>query len=750
MRSTRVLLLLAILVILGAVGATYYYQRRTLARQAPPAPPSLPVNVDAAASDWVWSHLAGKRPVVEVRAKSFRQVKDRLELERVQLRLYHQEGQRFDHVKSAKCDFDLTQGTLYSEGEVEITMGLPAQGDPRGRLVMIRTSGATFESKTGKASTPRLATFTFDQGEGQAVGASYDPSTRELHLSSQIELRWRGRGPKSRPMKLEAGELVYKEREAAILLSPWSRLTRENAGLEAQLATVILQEGSIQRVEARQARGADRYPGRQIEYAADQLIMHFSPEGELEKVTAENHAGLVCSTESARTTLLANRVELEFDVESGESALTKALAMGSSSMASAPVPRPGVLPSESRVLRSEVVQLTMRPGGREIDAVETQSPGRLEFLPNRPGQRHRILDGERLWITYGPNNQIRSFLSVGVHTRTDPLPPQKGKDAGPALETWSDKLSAEFEPKTGQLARIEQWENFRYEEGPRKARANRAVLEEARSLIRLEQAARVWDATGSTAADHILLDQKTGDVLAQGNVLSTRLPDRKGPSSAMLSEDQPLEAKAGRMSTADQNRKVRYEGDAVAWQGANRIQADVIDIDRAARRLAARGNVRTQFVDAPKQSGAAAAKKKGSPTFVTVQAAELVYTEQERLAHYTGGVRLSKPGIEVKAAEIRAYLSEAKAESSLDRTLADGRVEIVQKTADRTLTATAEHAEYHVADSKIHLSGGNPTLVDSLRGSTRGASLTYFADDDKLLVNGTAQQPVVSRIRRKP
>lgn len=750
MRSTRVLLLLAILVILGAVGATYYYQKRTLASQAPPAPPPLPVNVDAAASDWVWSHLVGKRPVVEVRAKSFRQVKDRLELERVELRLYHQEGQRFDHVKSAKCDFDMTQGTLYSDGEVEITMGLPAQGDPRGRLVMIRTSGATFESKTGKASTPRAATFTFDQGEGKAVGASYDPSTRELHLSSQIELRWRGRGPKSRPMKLEAGELVYKEREAVILLFPWARLTRENAALEAQGATVILQEGSIQRVEARQARGADRYPGRQLEYAADQLTMNFSPDGELEKVTAENHAGLVCSTESARTTLLANRVDLEFDVESGESALTRALAMGSSSMASAPVPRPGVLPSESRVLRSEVVQLKMRPGGREIDAVETHSPGRLEFLPNRPGQRHRILDGERLWISYGPNNQVRSFRAVKARTRTDPLPPQKGKDAGPPRDTWSDNLAAEFDPKTGQLALLAQWDNFGYEEGPRKARANRAVLEEARGLITLEQAARVWDATGTTAADHIVLDQKNGFVTAQGNVLASRLPDRKGTSSAMLSEDQPLEAQASRMFSAERNQKIRYEGDAVAWQGANRIRADVIDIDRAARRLAARGNVRTQFVDAPKQSTAAAAKQRGPPTFVTVEAAELVYTEQERLAHYTGGVRLNKPGIQVKAKEIRAYLNQAKAESSLDRAFADGQVEIVQKAADRTLTGTAEHAEYYVADSKIHLSGGNPALVDSLRGSTRGASLTYFADDDKLLVNGSQQQPAISRIRRKP
>ena len=39
------------------------------------------------------------------------------------------------------------------------------------------------ESKTGKAYTDRLATFQFDRGDGQAVGADYDPNTRELNLA---------------------------------------------------------------------------------------------------------------------------------------------------------------------------------------------------------------------------------------------------------------------------------------------------------------------------------------------------------------------------------------------------------------------------------------------------------------------------------------------------------------------------------------------------------------------------------------
>jgi lipopolysaccharide export system protein LptA len=729
----------AILAIVGSVATSYYLQKKSLAREAPQAPAALPTHVDAAATDWVWNHIVGGRPVVEVRAKDFRQVKDRMELERVELRIYHDDGKVFDRVKSARAEFDTNQGSLYSDGEVEITMGVPVEGSP-GRLVMIRTSGATFDSKTGKASTERLAAFTFDRSHGQSVGAAYDPSTRELHMGSQVELHW---GAGSRPMKLEAGELIYKERESLVLLFPWSRLTRESTTLEAADSLVTLDQGVIQKVEAKKARGTDRYPARQLEYSAEFLTMKFAPNGEVEKITGERNARLVSVSAAARTTMNTDRVDLEFELSSGESTLTKALAMGNSSLESVPLPRVTPAPM-SRVLKSEVVLVHMRPGGREVDRVETETPGRLEFLPNRPGQRKRTMDAERMSIVYGDANQIRHFRAAKAATRTEPEP-RKGAAPAPPLQTWSDELSADFDPKTGQLAKLEQWSNFRFEEGDRKGRADRATLEEGRNLIALEKQARVWDPSGSTAGDRILLDQRTGDVTAEGSVVSTRIPDRKGGSSAMLSGEQSLEARAQRMTTASRNQLIRYEGDAVVWQGANRIRAGRVEIDRAARRLTAQENVRTQFVDRPKPGD----KRQGAPAFIAVDAASLVYTEHDRMAHYTGGAHLSKPGMDVNAAEIRAFFKETGGDSSLDRAIADGKVEIVQRDPDRTRTGTAEHAEYYVAEAKIVLEGGGPALEDTLRGSTRGTQLTYFANDDKLLVNGAEQQPVVSRIRRQ-
>jgi lipopolysaccharide export system protein LptA len=761
LRSTRGLLLLAIILMLGAVAATYYQQKRTLARQAPQAPSTLPSNTDASATGWEYRKDEASHCIFVVRAKHFSQLNDPLlvQLDGVEVLICKDEGRQYDRIRSAKALFDQNKGTLYSDGVVDIEMGVPAQGQPQGRILRIHSSGVTYDTKSGRASTDRAANFEFDQGNGKSVGASYDPNIREINMRSQVELNWRGRGPASRPMKIEAGELIYKERDSYVLLRPWSRLTRETGVLEGGEAVVTLKDGAIEKVEAQQAHGNDHQPGRTLEYSADRFMMGMTPEGEVQKIIGEPNAHLVSVTDTARTTVTSRRVDLDFNSDSGASELRQAMTWENTVLESAPVPRKDVLPAETRVVRSNRVLLKMRPGGRDIESVETLTRGQLEFLPNQPVQRHRTLDADHMFVTYGAANMIQTFRATNAATRTDPAPPAKNapkpKTPPSPSYTWSKDLKADFDPKTGQLARMEQWNDFRYEEGERKARAHRATLEEARDLITLEQAARIWDTTGATSADRILLDQKSGDVNAEGNVISTRMPDHKDKSSAMLSNDQPMEAKAHKMVTTGRNQKIHYEGQAIAWQGANRIWGDTIDIDRTARRLTAHGNVRTQLVeqskDEPEKKGGeptAAVKPVAAstastlpakaPAFIMVTSSDLVYTEPDRLAHYTGGVHLVRPGMDVKSSELRAFLNDS-----------DGQVAIVRSEPDRTLTGTSEHAEYYTAEERIFLNKGEPVLVDSLRGVTRGRELTYFTNEDKLLVNGATKEPVRTRLLRR-
>jgi lipopolysaccharide export system protein LptA len=456
-----------------------------------------------------------------------------------------------------------------------------------------------------------------------------------------------------------------------------------------------------------------------------------------------------------------------FEPGDGQSTLVSVDASGNAVVNSRPLPMPGVQPGESHVLRSERLAMKMRPGGRELASVTTQTPGNLEFLPNLPAQHHRILDGQDIAITYGPRNRIESFHAVNVRTQTDPSALEK-KNAEEKKHTVAQSLTASkemlahFVPKTSQVASIDQWGDFTYQEGDRRARAAKASLDQDQNVIVLETGARMSDATGSTTADHIRLDQKTGDFTAKGHVNSSRLPEKdQKKNSQMLSGDDPLQAQADEMDSADHNHKVHYQGAVTMWQGANKIQADVVDLNRNAdkRNLVADGHVITNLWEQPKDDDkkaapgiAAAAKNAARKTarkaavLTVVQAQHLNYTEENRLAVYTGGVLLNRPNMQVKSRELRAFLADSDADSRLEKAFADGAVEIHQASPGRKRTGTGEHGEYYVDDQKVILRGGSPKMVDSVEGDISADELTYFADNDRLLGNG---KPAISHMKQK-
>ena len=68
----------------------------------------------------------------------------------VELHIFHKDAKEFDLVKSAKAEFDMNSGMLYSDGDVEITMDVPADEEPSGRLMTIKSSGVHLEARPAK------------------------------------------------------------------------------------------------------------------------------------------------------------------------------------------------------------------------------------------------------------------------------------------------------------------------------------------------------------------------------------------------------------------------------------------------------------------------------------------------------------------------------------------------------------------------------------------------------------------------
>jgi lipopolysaccharide export system protein LptA len=762
MRGTRWLILVAIVLLLGGVAATYRLQKRELHDEAPAKPEAMAPELSSAAEDWSWietSEPPESRTICRITAKNARQAKDsnHVELEQVELRMPSMHADNYNLVHSAHAEYIQSEKRLYSDGAVDITLAVPNEGQSKHTLVSVHSSGVTFDSGTGKATTDRAATFKFENGDGKSVGASYDPSTRELLLNSQAELHWDPPGPHAKPMKIEAGQVIYRENLAGIWLTPWARMTRANTVVEGGETVIALEDGKIHHVDTQKAHGTDAYPSRKLQYGADHLTVDYGDDGEVEKITGDGNARLVSDSEGSQITATGDKVDLHFADYNGQSTLTLALVTGHGFLESKPLATPGHDPAETRIMRSEIIQMKMRPGGREIAGLETHAPSELEFLPNHAGQHHRKFAGERMFINYGEQNRIQSFTAVNCRTVTDPTPEELAKKH-PVTTTVSKNVSAAFDPKTSQLTRMEQWGDFSYESGERKARADRGILEQVENRITLDKHARMWDSTGNTIAYRIVLDEKSGNFTAEGHVNTSRLPDqtKKKSDSAMLSGDEPLQAVAHVMNSANHNKLVKYDGDAVLWQGVNRIQADHVEIDRDKRSIIADGHVVTQSREEKKaddEAAPASAPAKPADTapavFTLVKAPHMVYTDQDRLAHYSGGVLLSRAGLQMKATDLRSWLAEEGADNRLQKAFADGSVQIVQTGPLRTKTGTSEHAEYYTDENKIVLRGGDPQMSDNVRGNTRGAELTYYSDDDRLLVNGTAAKPAISHIRKK-
>ncbi|HVE15424.1 MAG TPA: hypothetical protein VNB29_01750, partial [Chthoniobacterales bacterium] len=105
----------------------------------------------------------------------------------------------------------------------------------------------------------------------------------------------------------------------------------------------------------------------------------------------------------------------------------------------------------------------------------------------------------------------------------------------------------------------------------------------------------------------------------------------------------------------------------------------------------------------------------------------------------------------VKSRQIRAFLSAEGGDSRLEKAYADGAVEIFQSSPKGTsLNGSAERSEYYTDEQKVILLGGTPTVTDSQgKRSVASEGFTYWANDDRLVANGSENQPVNTRLKRK-
>src|SRR5213078_1447423 len=109
--------------------------------------------------------------------------------------------------------------------------------------------------------------------------------------------------------------------------------------------------------------------------SAGMLHVQYNEDGEMEKLNGSGNAKLVSHGNGSVTTMSGNTVDLFFNTETGESELANAIAKGNGVIESKPTPDPKGNTGDTKLLKSDALDLLMKPGGRDLERVVTHTPG---------------------------------------------------------------------------------------------------------------------------------------------------------------------------------------------------------------------------------------------------------------------------------------------------------------------------------------------------------------------------------------
>jgi lipopolysaccharide transport protein LptA len=413
--------------------------------------------------------------------------------------------------------------------------------------------------------------------------------------------------------------------------------------------------------------------------------------------------------------------------------------------------------TERKELAASEVQFEFSPGGQELKSAKTIGRGELVIIPSDPKQGKRVITAGQFLMAFGDRNHLERLRGLS-HTSVVVEPPADKPSAVPQ-ESWSDELDAKLDTTTQQVVMLEQAGNFRFRDGDREAKADRAYYSAQDQMLNLIGRPLLWDSETRIRATQFRVNLRSGTAEGYEGVESTHFERAKatppvtappGAQNAQSKPSQDLEATtnvlADRVRAERESQFVRYEGHVRAWNGYEVVESPTLDIYRKQQRLVSGSRVVSIHMQpgptrsgSPTPAGGRPSGGFGGSDPVIIRADRLEYLNEGREASYRGHVEVETGDTTLKGDQVEVYFSSlpAGAEKSagaaqIERAVATGDVTVTQPTR----RATGEHVEYFAGPGKVVMTGGPPTLYDQQNGFTTGRSLTFFIRDDSLFVDG--------------
>jgi lipopolysaccharide export system protein LptA len=740
---------LAALVIIFVVAGVYYKIHRGLQDVLKQVPNKIGVEIQQTAQGFKVSKSLEGRTLFTLEASKAVQFKEggHTELHNVTITLYGRDSSRYDKIQGDDFEYDPQSGDVIAKGEVRIDL----EANPEGVLkpdqsapsnlrnpIHLVTSGLIFNQKTGNAYTHERVNLTMPQATGSAIGVDYNAKDDVLHLGSQVHF-----------VLAQAGGATVNAVRGAFTKTPRQitldkpHVLRGAETMTADQAVVSLSENNtLERVVATgdvlaQIPGSSDLHGR-----ADTAVLEMTNDGAV--LNSAMFSGNV-QIQGAGTRPFdgfAGRVLVSF---SGKDLVNKVRAEESVKLIQKPSPSAsGRAPSgsDSNAQEVEVTAPAMDfslAGGQRLDHAETSAGGAITLRPaDVPGERTVITAGI-FKAKFAEDGHLSTMVGAPDARIVNTQPGQ------PERTSTSRQLDIAFASQGG-IASVVQQGDVAYQDGDRRAWADRAVYTPTDQVLVLTGSPRVSERGMTTIATTMRMNRATGDANAEGNVKSTYSELHEQPTGALLASSSPIHV-TSRSMTAHQTPSVAlYTGNVRLWQDADVVQAPSIEFDQVHRSIVAKGDGH------PVSTVLSQVDNSGRATLVTITSDHLLYTDDQHVAKFDGNVVARSADIVMTAARMDAYLkprgqpvnsSAAASPSELDRIVAQGKV-LVQEPERR---ATGDQLVYTAADDKFVMTGGPPSIFDAEHGKITGDSLTFYKRDDRVLVEGKAASPTVTTTR---
>ena len=238
----RTLVLVGGVVLVLAIGILLGLGQWKLRRLAKDIPKRLGVDIQSQGNDVYYSQSRKGKTLFKIHAARAVQMKaaGRTLLHDVHIDLYGEDGTRADTISGSEFEYDPGAGIAEAAGEVEITLmkpgvkpaiaqlapgakpAAPAVKQPMvGNIAIpdseihVKTSGLTFNQKSGVATTAQRVDFALQQGSGSSMGATFTSSKGLLVLDHDVNLHVERNSARSHtgPVNLHADHAEFDRTE---------------------------------------------------------------------------------------------------------------------------------------------------------------------------------------------------------------------------------------------------------------------------------------------------------------------------------------------------------------------------------------------------------------------------------------------------------------------------------------------------------------------------------------------------------